>query len=373
VVEVPPPRTDVHLGMQPLDCATVTIGNLWTSDNSSFAANSFQAGQAVEIHVVVNNSGSIDKKQKITWSTTGPGGEQVQELSGSSDYTIQPGGALDIKFGGKLPGDAQSGRYILSAQLTDQEQTSLKITQFEVMPGLYLPLIFNNYKGSSPPPQQGISGKITDSNQPAAGVAADLRRYDAGSEITVKSTATNAQGIYLFRGTGSLGQGQTYYVRYGPNDSDSSRVAVWFGPDIDHYSSGTSAAGGDFDIANVVLKAPDNEATVPLPITFRWQRRGVAGDGYELVLFDPDSNKWWHTTNLGDVDSFTLNKLPDGMVYGKTYGWYMRVYREADSYGLSYFYRDVSFHASSRQEEADSAGPGLRSGIGQPRGLPARQ
>ena len=368
VLTIPPPRTDVHLGMQPLGCATVTIEDLWTTDDSSFAAAVFQAGQAIEFHMLVRNRGTMDKNLPFAWTTTGPDGQIIQALSGQDDYTIQPGSGLDIKIDSTVPGNAPSGVYTTAVQVTDQEQTSLKITQFQVTPAYMLPVILNNFKGGShppvsptpPPSQKGIYGMIRDSNQSAANVPLDLRRYDDDIDDQVLETNTGSNGAYLFVGVPSLGMGKTYYVRYGPNTTDGSHVSLWFGPDVKSYSSGTAVAGGDFDIANANLQAPNNDAQLPLPVTFRWQKRGVSGDGYELVIFDPDNNNRWRTDDLGDTDSFTLSKLAEDMKAGKVYGWYVVIYSTADSYGYSYYYRNVTFTTSGSGSESAGGGAALR-------------
>ena len=145
-----------------------------------------------------------------------------------------------------------------------------------------------------------------------------------------------------------LGGGQTYYVRYGPNSIEPWCLFAWYGPDITSYTAGTSVHGGDFDIANVSLLSPDPGATLSLPITFTWQRRGVATDTYRWVLFDPsDPSTGWITGDLGYVDSFTLSNLPSGAEHGKEYGWYVEVYNGPDSFGASFYYHPITFSATA--------------------------
>ena len=335
---IPPPRTDVHLGMQPLGCATVTITDLWTSDDNSFAATNFQAGQALEYHAVVGNSGTGDKELAINWTTTGPDGMLVTALSGSDAYIIQPGDALDIKIDGKLPAGAPGGTYKVTVQLTDAQQTSLKITTFAVIPALHLPVILHTYEGSTPPPppQQGIYGTITDSNQPAANVPLAMQRWNGEKVETVGQTTTNSAGDYRFSGLPSLDEGAVYYVTYGLNTSDPSRLFIYFGPDITSYNSGSNVPGGNFDIANVELLAPADDANVSLPFSFQWQQRGVPGDGYAVEIYDPAGDDIWFTDNLGDVASLPVSVLPDGMVAGTPYVWYMVVYGGPDDWGISF-------------------------------------
>jgi hypothetical protein len=225
----------------------------------------------------------------------------------------------------------------------------------------YLPVLMDNFQGSGDG-AKGISGKVTDGMKAAPGVKLDLRRYDAGGEITVQSTTTNGQGAYLFSGVPALGAGQTYYVRYGPNsDTGSNRVAYWFGPDIVSYGSGTAAAGGSFDIIDAPLKKPVPGATVALPATFSWGRRGITGDTFRLVLHDHASDKVWYTDDLGDVDHVIVPNLPAEIVYGRTYGWNIRIFNGPDSYGVSQWYYHVIFSAGAAQ---DSGATPLRWQVG---------
>ena len=39
--------------------------------------------------------------------------------------------------------------------------------------------------------------------------------------------------------------------------------------------------------------------------------------------------------------------LGSGMAYGKIYNWYIRAFRGSDSYGTSYYYREVTFQAGN--------------------------
>jgi hypothetical protein len=178
-------------------------------------------------------------------------------------------------------------------------------------------------------------------------VALSLRRYDDTNDEEVATTVAGSDGRYAFTGMPSLPAGAAYYVRYGPNSTDPSRVYTWYGPDVTSYTAGANVAAGDFDIANVVLLSPAPGATVTLPATFTWQRRGVSGDTYQVLFADPETDDWWQTSDLGDVGSYTLSGLGEGMVYDKAYYWLIRVFRGPDSYGYSYYMRSVTFQAAA--------------------------
>ena len=191
-----------------------------------------------------------------------------------------------------------------------------------------------------------IHGTVTYNGAGIPGIPLRLRFYDGASWNTAAETATGG-GSYSFTGLPSLVAGQKYYVRYGPNTTNSDYLFAWYGPDITSYTAGESVPGGDFDIANVSLLSPDPGATLPLPITFTWQRRGVATDTYRWVLLDPETGGWWVSDDLGYADSFTLTSLPEWAEYGKEYGWYVEVYNGPDSFGKSFYYRTITFSATS--------------------------
>ena len=198
----------------------------------------------------------------------------------------------------------------------------------------------------------GIYGVVTYNAAAAPGITLDLRFDDGAAWSTAATTSTNGDGGYCFSGVPSLGAGQVYYVRYGPNADDDRYLSHWFGPDITSYTAASRVAGGDFDIADVELLSPDPGATVTLPETFTWRRRELAGDTYRWRLFVPFGTDAWWSNDLGDVGSFTLNGLPQGAVYGREYGWHVLVFHGPDSYGSSYYAFGVTFSAS-----AGAAGP----------------
>jgi hypothetical protein len=203
------------------------------------------------------------------------------------------------------------------------------------------------------PPECSIHGTVTYDGSPPLGIEVHLRFYDGGSWSTVATKLLDIHGRYCFKEVSSLGAGQKYYVRYGPNQNDGPHYLYsWYGPEITSYNASESVPGGDFDIANVDLLSPAHGATVSLPVTFSWEQRGIPGDGYGVGLFDPTSDDEWWTDDLGDVDSVTMTELPQGMVYGKDYGWFMWVFHGSDGYGSSYYYRTITFSASAGEGDA---------------------
>jgi uncharacterized repeat protein (TIGR01451 family) len=194
--------------------------------------------------------------------------------------------------------------------------------------------------------QGSVYGTVTYNEEPISNIGLRLRFYDGGAWSTLAETNTD-NGSYSFTGLPSLTAGQGYYVRYGPNTSSSDYVVNWRAPMVTGYTAGDDVPGGDFDIANVDLLSPAHGATVTLPVTFRWERRGVDTDTYRWVLYDPGTGgRLQVSEDLGDVDSYTLTSLPDGAEYDKVYGWYMRVYNGPESYGTGYYARYVTFSSA---------------------------
>lgn len=213
----------------------------------------------------------------------------------------------------------------------------------------------------TPTPVPGIFGRVTHGGSPAAGVLLRVRFYNGSAYSTAAETTTDVNGDYRFTNVGSLGSGQHYYVLYPNVEQTSSRLFIWASFRINAYTTGTSAAGGDFDIKNVELAAPPNNTRVSLPATFRWNRRGIAGDGFAFQFFELDpGTRAWASANLGDVDGFTVTGLPSDARTGRDYGWSVIVYnnqRDASNYGLAYYYRVVRFESGLLTDEEPSLQP----------------
>jgi hypothetical protein len=112
----------------------------------------------------------------------------------------------------------------------------------------------------------------------------------------------------------------------------------------------------------VFLLLPQNGSTLALPVTFTWQPRGLPGDTYRLVVFDPLSTDQWISDDLGDLDSSTITGLAPDMVYGKEYGWFVRVYNGPDSYGTSFHYHLITFTSNKAASPTGPAGAASNAG-----------
>lgn len=205
----------------------------------------------------------------------------------------------------------------------------------------YFPVAMRDYKeGES---KQGVFGKVFVQNKPASDVALSLNYNDGAGWSIVASTRTDALGRYLFNDANTLAPGQAYYVSFGQNETNPAYVFAWYGPPIDTYRRGENMNGGDFDIADVKLVSPQSGVTAALPATFKWQRRGLTGETYRLVIIDFQQGTFWRSFDLGDTDTYVLEDLSPGMAFGRQYGWYVEVYAEPDSFGESFAVHDIRF------------------------------
>lgn len=190
--------------------------------------------------------------------------------------------------------------------------------------------------------EPGIHGQATFEGAPVD-VELSLRFHDGNSWSTAATTTTGADGRYRFTGVASLDPGEQYQVRYGINSANENYLYAAYGTALSSYTAGENVSGGDIEIANVPLGGPQAGATVTLPVTFTWQRRGIAGDTYEFILLDVGSGTWWTTGNLGDVNQYVLTTLPEGAEFDHEYRWYVRAHRPSGTYGDSFRYPTITF------------------------------
>jgi len=350
VVTVPPPRTDVHFALTRTGCSPLEVSDTWTADERGLPATLFEAGDTIQYHAPISNTGSSDITVELVWTVTDPLGRRVDALSGSDQYSIAEFGTKAL-IEKTVPADAAAGAYGLQIRLTHLQQTSARQTQFWVEAArahqLYNPLVLSGEGTPVDPP--GIHGTVTYNGSPSANTQLTLRHWDGSNWSTARTTRTGALGRYRFSGVATLGAGERYYVRFGPNSSNTDYLYAWYAHDITSYVQGTRAAGGDFDIANVDLASPEPNAHVTLPVTFRWQRRQIPGDSYYVNLFDVTGNDAWRSDDLGDVGSWTMGPLPVGASYDHDYGWTVWVCDGPDSCGTAYYYNRLRFTRSQVQ------------------------
>jgi hypothetical protein len=218
---------------------------------------------------------------------------------------------------------------------------------------ILLGLLGSEVRAGTPPPAGGaISGQVRFRGTSIGGILLELRQCLPDSCEVVMTTTTDGAGNYRFSGVPALPADQVYYVQFS-NDLEpgspeaSARLAVWFGREINRYAAGDTADGGSFDIANVELIAPSDQATLSLPATFSWSRRGIAGDLYSVGFAPSDAPEVCYSS-LSDQTSLVVDQafLADcGLEYGTPYDWYVYVADQdwTTGFGISYNYHVVRF------------------------------
>lgn len=200
----------------------------------------------------------------------------------------------------------------------------------------YLPVIVN-----SPPSIPGIYGQATYQGTPIGGIELTLQQHINGSFYPVLTTTTQSDGRYLFTNVPDLAEFTAYVVRY-MNDGNPQYLGYYYSTFLG-YSQG---AGGDFDIANIVLVSPPNGATVALPYTFQWvPRSDTPSDNYSVVLACRTAD-WRYIHPVGYTGNFYLDHAPSADC--RDYWWLVEVMPSPDPTagvigGVSYEIRAVSF------------------------------
>ena len=222
---------------------------------------------------------------------------------------------------------------------------------------------------ATPAPGSGVYGQALDGGAAASGITLRLYHCDSyGSCSAASSTTTDSGGIYDFTGAATLSSGYSYYVGFvngasGGNSDDPNHLTYWRSFDITPYTAGSSVEGGTFDIADVVLVSPPDGSSRTLPTTFTWDGRGVAGDRYSWAIADPYLSELYYVDPPVEATVFVLDETLGGAIglsYDTEYPWYVYVANGswAGGYGVSYYYRTVTFSAMSYSQEDRFPGEG---------------
>ena len=203
----------------------------------------------------------------------------------------------------------------------------------------------------TPVPPRGIRGFVTYRGAPVAGITIGLETCLIETCESQASTTTDAAGQYNFpdaeTNNGAFGYQVTY--RNGPdggNDFDARYLLAWQEPVISDYDYAQRVEGGNFDIANVELTAPADNAVIPSPATFTWESRGVAGDQYQWfidALFDSGNcDQQEPSTNTSfEFEGLGCSIFPE-LRPNEPYTWYVLVVAEEGGAGQSQL-RTVTF------------------------------
>lgn len=227
---------------------------------------------------------------------------------------------------------------------------------------VYLPLVIKSGTNSSPVcSPTGIYGRVTQNGAPASGVSLELVQCDNTQDnngnntciFSYRTTQTNVNGCYNFTNAETLPPPTdgvypySYDIRYvNPSTIYNNRLYAWYTDRLKFYHAGDSVAGGDFDIADLVLVAPAHNSSVPFPATFSWKIRNP-GEIYEWQLRSPNF-KLLFKIALPGGNSYTLTGSPPGVSLDPAlfYPWLVVPCTTAGC-GTPYYYRTVRFSQAS--------------------------
>ena len=190
-----------------------------------------------------------------------------------------------------------------------------------------------------------IDGRLVAGAAPAPNRVVTLRLYGGLNDLAVLTTTTTITGYYEFANAPTPPEGWTYYIQFGPNDTEPAYLHYWLGGDIVNYQAGEVRSGGVFDIADVKLVAPAPDAVARLPLTFEWTPRDGSADEYRVHLVNTvtgqdtalDPVVGQGSATLAEADAARL-----GLVYGQRYDWYVEV-RAGGGFGASFGVWEITF------------------------------
>lgn len=220
---------------------------------------------------------------------------------------------------------------------------------------LYMPVI-SGFKTALP---TSVRGKVTLGGAPAAGISLELCQLKNNTCPKVAGTTTIADGSYSFASVPGPVHGQPYYVRYWNTAVTPGRVYYWAEPF--RLQAGTANTVRSFELADVRLGNPADEANPALPTTFTWTMRTASGtesERYTLNLYDPGGDPWFWT-DVGHAASYSISTLPAAKAgarsfnYGTAYRWEVWTCLLGGGCGLSLESRDVTLKASTNTSQND--------------------
>ena len=247
---------------------------------------------------------------------------------------------------------------IQSLKDADQIGTGVWLVFFNITDGLapFVNSIIDDVYATTCESTGVISGTVNKAGTPT--IADLLLVYNntaTGTFEVVNSTRSLSDGSYSFSGLRPLvGDGSDHYQVYYSNDgSDGTQVSMWVGPATTTVSNGGITTLSSFDLSDLVLSSPADDAKTTLPATISWASRGLSGEGYYYCIYDTDTFVEGCSNRLSSPSfELTLAKLQSitglNFQYDHRYAWYVIV-EAADgaisqgiNYGFSYYERGVT-------------------------------
>ncbi len=176
-------------------------------------------------------------------------------------------------------------------------------------------------------------GQVTAKGVVTSGVHLNLHFFDGVKWSMPVTVTTDANGTYAFPPMPALGPNQQYFVAYSNKVNRSGPAFLWYWQcePVSVYPT-TDDLRCDFDLAGIKLQSPPSPALLSPPATFTWERRpATPGDTYGFSLWDPLTI----IGNLGQVNSYTLSRVPDHFGPNRLYYWAPEVY---NAYGGGWGY-----------------------------------
>jgi hypothetical protein len=196
----------------------------------------------------------------------------------------------------------------------------------------------------TPVPPRGISGRVFYQGVAVAAINVQLESCLVGGSCEVLArTATDANGLYNFPYAPTYNGAFGYQITYrngpdGNNPVDSRYLLYWQEPILLDYDYAQRVEGGSFDIANVLLGAPAEGASRPLPVTFSWESRNVAGDQVQWFLDAPFDLGLCDQPQKGTNTNFVFESLDctfPPVATNEAIAWYVQVYGPQGGTGKS--------------------------------------
>ena len=302
----------------------------------------------------------------IAVSTLGQVTINLDNVANGADYDLEFYTASGLLIGGSW----WSGNHSEKVNFYPVQTGSyyIKVTPFNgssKQAAYRLKVAYNGSPGSGQ-----IYGTVRDNGSPVAGVPIALYYFN-GYRNTRVYTMTDASGNYHFPGTATLPVGHTYQVVYQDfgDKPYSGRLYGWYCYSFTGYVAGQTYAACSFDIHDVVAISPDDNSTVPPPVTFSWSRRSPTADSYDLRLFDDYFTNYYESGMLGYTNSYYLGNLPGGFYFGTRYDWDVMVY-DSNGFGIPYWFFNITFSATGVQ--ISIGGPHKQADLPNPPGAPGQ-
>jgi hypothetical protein len=304
-------------------------------------------------------AGGYDQANGYLWISVNGGAKETMPFTGAVHIGPAPfmiGGVSNSSLGFQLGRIDEVGlwRRALTASDISHLYNAGHALAYPFLAGagcrsLYFPLVSHIVSG--------IYGRVTVNGAAAARVPLELRFFNGQSYTTLFSTTTDQSGLYSFLQAPTLARGQSYYVRYLNTAGTAGYLWYWGTPNITSYTAGSSLALSTFDIADIVLTSPPDNASVSLPASFQWIRRPVTtNDSYQLTIYDiNDNDPFGQTDLLGYVSGVTIGSLPGTFSSGVYYAWEVWVNSPDGGVGISYGTRFVKFLNSAASAANDGA------------------